>query len=1219
MSRLTCLFALILGLFLTPANAADEEIVVPPRPVVEPLITYPYELDTDLDGIDDAITTRIRTLQAAADAEPDAQQRAAILQQLQEPVGVELLFAEPITAADLQAFLALGGKVEHVFRHVSYGWGGRLPLVAALQVPAHMSRGFLCVLLNRPMFPDLDEATRTGRVRPVWAAGFAGSPSGFTGNANTSIAILDTGVDGTHTDLTGRMRYWKDWGNSSPTAVDYDGHGTHVAAIALGTGAVLGASPTQLRFTDSGDLSSIASGSFRPAPLHLPAISVTLSMTATWLGGGQGTLGYAYGDNYAYSYTIGTPTSSGTSPRSVSANFTGWTTRHYSTYLTKKTSSDTITRYAVASSVTYRGVGDGFNALSGVAPGCYWVGHKVYNNDGSGGDTATVGYALDECIAYNTTYNIKVVNLSLSTAEPHSPTRNKVNTCAANGLVVTVSAGNTGPSTAMTDPGRASLAITSAASSDAVALTVYSATGNFTQETNTDYKPDLCPPGGSRYHSYILAADTNQSDASSQSFADAYANDYASRQGTSMAAGFAAGAAALVIQALEARGLSWSYTSSDHPRLVKMLLCATATETNANREGGTNNPTLGRAAAPKDIYEGYGAINVDAAIEAAYQSMAPGETIVGTTSGDAYDRRAWARRMELSAGSTVQLNLDVPSGADYDLYLYSGTPDEKGNPIILASSTNASAGTDEQISYVPSVSGTAHVVVKRISGSGAWSLTWTSTDHLTVTVPNGGETWRLASSHDIQWTYSGDPGSTVRIELLQGGSVVRTITDSAPAGSGGSGSYTWNIPTDLTPAANYRIRVTSTSVPAMADTSDADFTLAKSLTTVTVSDASGRPGDSVNLQAVLRDGAGNPLSGKSVAFTVAGTAAGSASTGSDGTATLAYVVPDNLGAGGKTLEAAFAGDATYEASSGSAVLTVNPAPTTLWTVNREGTITEQVILRQYDLKRTTDNALLVNKTIIYRVDGTQVGTAQTNSGGDSALTWIIPAGSASRPISVEFAGDEVYSASSASATLSCYTWATKMASFDRTVRISGRTELKARLVRSDNVPLYNKTINFYVDGTFVIARPTNTDGYASYPYYDVPDGAGAGIRTILSEWPGNAGYLPVSKTAKLTVQKAIPYIWVMPRSVPRGGIAKFYAYFRRLYDYKKQEGKTVSWYLDGTWVADVTTGSGSVDPGIARYNYDTSGLSVGDHVLRCEFAGDAWVDAGAGQATLTIY
>jgi len=194
-----------------------------------------------------------------------------------------------------------------------------------------------------------------------------------------------------------------------------------------------------------------------------------------------------------------------------------------------------------------------------------------------------------------------------------------------------------------------------------------------------------------------------------------------------------------------------------------------------------------------------------------------------------------------------------------------------------------------------------------------------------------------------------------------------------------------------------------------------------------------------------------------------------------------------------------------------------------------------------------------------------------------------------------------------------------MATFDRTARITQRTELKCRLLRSDNVPLYSKTINFYVDGTFVIARPTDVQGYAKYPYYDVPDGAGAGTRTILSEWVGNAGYAPISKTAKLTVLKALPYIWVMPRSVPRGGIAKIYAYFRRLYDYKKQEGKPVKFYVDGTWVADAVTGSGSVDPGIARYNHPTAGLSVGPHTVRCEFAGDAWVEAGYGEGTLTIY
>ena len=169
-----------------------------------------------------------------------------------------------------------------------------------------------------------------------------------------------------------------------------------------------------------------------------------------------------------------------------------------------------------------------------MAPGCYWVGHKVYANNGTGGDTTTIGYALDECIAYNATYGIKIVNMSLSTASTHSPTRNKVNTCAENGIVVTASAGNSGPTGVMTDPARARLAITTAASSDSNVLTDYSSTGNFTQEWNTDYKPDLCPPGGSKYNSHVIGPDANQSDAGINTFADVYANDYTNILGTSV-------------------------------------------------------------------------------------------------------------------------------------------------------------------------------------------------------------------------------------------------------------------------------------------------------------------------------------------------------------------------------------------------------------------------------------------------------------------------------------------------------------------------------------------------------------------------------------------------------------------------------------------------------------------------------------------------------------
>jgi hypothetical protein len=135
--------------------------------------------------------------------------------------------------------------------------------------------------------------------------------------------------------------------------------------------------------------------------------------------------------------------------------------------------------------------------------------------------------------------------------------------------------------------------------------------------------------------------------------------------------------------------------------------------------------------------------------------------------------------------------------------------------------------------------------------------------------------------------------------------------------------------------------------------------------------------------------------------------------------------------------------------------------------------------------------------------------------------------------------------------------------------------------------------------------------------YTIADGAGAGKRTVRADWNGNGGYLASSCTNTLTVLRATPYIWVMPRSVPQGGVARLYAYFRRLLDYQKQEGKTVTFRVDGTWIADVVTLS-DAEAGIARYQYTTA-EPPGTHIIRCEFAGDAWVDSGYGEASLTIY
>lgn len=396
------------------------------------------------------------------------------------------------------------------------------------------------------------------------------------------------------------------------------------------------------------------------------------------------------------------------------------------------------------------------------------------------------------------------------------------------------------------------------------------------------------------------------------------------------------------------------------------------------------------------------------------------------------------------------------------------------------------------------------------------------------------------------------------------------------------------------------------------------LTALRKVTALAASDASGMVSQTVNLSATLTVQATSaPLEGRTVSFTVEGTNAGSAVTDTNGVASAAYPIPDSFGAGTLALDAQFAGDTHHEPSSASASLTVSKASTTLWTVDRTGTISEDVILRAYDLKRTSDNQLLVGKTVIFKIDGTAVGTGTTDSGGDAVLIWNITDGAATRSITTEFAGDAAYNPSSASSTLTCETWSAKLVTFDRTARITDWTELKARLLRSDNTVLYNKPIDFSVDGTFVITRRTDAEGYARYPFYTVPDGAGAGLRTIQVDWRGTGGYLPISKTAALVVLKALPYIWVLNKSVPQGSVVSLYAYFRRLYDYAKQEAKPVSFRIDGTWVADVTTGVGD-DAGVARYYYPST-ESVGYYTIRCEFAGDAWVEAGSGEGTLTVY
>src|SRR5450432_1056313 len=522
------------------ATAGRPSALAPPAPLVLPELPDVSDIDRDRNRIDDEIDADLAT--GGEDA----------------AISVEAVFSRPLQQANIDRFVAAGGVIRHVFRALSYGFIGTIKRSAVTAIAARLGPDLLVLAGDRAIGLHLDKATRTGRVRPIWADGFA-QGTGFSGASSTTIAIVDTGVDVSHTDLNGRLVFWADPTGESTSATDPRGHGTHVAGIATGTGQAFGLGST-LKYTDGGNLTGVVAGSGLVNAIDIFGSPLTITSVAHWPGGGSTTLALMVGATGAAPY-VPVTSLTGTSPLTITRTFTPDPTRHYSPLLAQRATAPLLTTYAIENTVTSYPTVDSFNTLRGVAPGCQWAAVKVFHADGTG-TSGELSIGLDDLVGLN----IKVVNMSLGLipANTSSATlRAKVNSLVANGIVVVTSAGNDGPSGVMSDPARAALAVSVAATNDINQLTDYTSTGfapgadpPSLPDTREDEKPDILAPGGSGRYSDILSTDANTSEAGTAAFPDIVPNDYASLHGTSMAAPFASGAAALIIQALESTGFT---------------------------------------------------------------------------------------------------------------------------------------------------------------------------------------------------------------------------------------------------------------------------------------------------------------------------------------------------------------------------------------------------------------------------------------------------------------------------------------------------------------------------------------------------------------------------------------------------------------------------------------------------------------------------------------
>ena len=236
------------------------------------------------------------------------------------------------------------------------------------------------------------------------------------------------------------------------------------------------------------------------------------------------------------------------------------------------------------------------------------------------------------------------------------------------------------------------------------------------------------------------------------------------------------------------------------------------------------------------------------------------------------------------------------------------------------------------------------------------------------------------------------------------------------------------------------------------------------------------------LGATLTDN-GDPVANKSVTFTL-GSATNTVQTSSTGYALTTLTAP--LGA--TTLQVAFAGDGSYQASNAQAALVVGKRTTTLTldtSVPSSGDITDPVTVGA-TLKDVFGNAVS-GATITLSV-GSVSATRTTDATGHASASLVVAPSSGSQQVRASYAGNTSYLASSTTKAFTAALEATAIqapaTAKPKAAGKGAKASIRVRLVETDNgvvKGVVGKVVRAYsgTSSTVLDTTTTDRDGYAT--------------------------------------------------------------------------------------------------------------------------------------------